>query len=203
LGGAGSGNWYRWDKRAAVEDYRSVDMRRWHRDGLLRPGTPFSWLWWDEEGNKKASIVVYMLSEASIKLDYRYRSGESEWQNIEEPVSVEWTPCNYGGKRPWFRCPGVVNGRYCGRRVAILYAASPYFLCRHCYRLPYASQSETEADRLLRKANKIRRRLGGKPGLGYSFPAKPKGEILVADPQAKAVFRIGADGEVTTVFKSP
>ncbi len=33
-GGVGSGNWYRWNKRATVEDCRSVDVRRWYREML-------------------------------------------------------------------------------------------------------------------------------------------------------------------------
>lgn len=45
MGGIGSGNWYRWDKRDAVEDYRRLDVRRWQRDGYLEPGRWFSWQW--------------------------------------------------------------------------------------------------------------------------------------------------------------
>ena len=32
-----------------------------------------------------------------------------------------------------FHLPGVVNGAICGRRVAKLYGAGRYFLCRDCY----------------------------------------------------------------------
>src|SRR5471030_196284 len=78
-------------------------------------------------------------------------------------------------RRPYFVCPGVVNGVACGRRVAKLYGPGRYFLCRHCYRLAHASQSEGALDRVLRRANKIRQRLGGDPGMVAPFPPKPKG----------------------------
>jgi hypothetical protein len=37
MGGPGSGLWYRWNTKSTVEDYRSLDVREWHREGLLRP----------------------------------------------------------------------------------------------------------------------------------------------------------------------
>ena len=83
--------------------------------------------------------------------------------------------CRFGGSRPYFICPGVVNGVACGRRVAKLHGPGRYFLCRHCYRLAHASQSEGAWDRALRRANKIRQRLGGDPGMAAPFPPKPKG----------------------------
>jgi hypothetical protein len=94
---------------------------------------------------------------------------------VEERVWLTWTPCHYGGRRPWFFCPGVVNGQVCGRRVAKLYGAGPYFLCRACYGLAYASQREDRWDRALSRAQEIRRRLGGQPELTHPFPPKPKG----------------------------
>ena len=84
-------------------------------------------------------------------------------------------PCRFRGARPYFVCPGVVNGITCGRRVAKLYGAGTYFLCRHCYRLAYTSQREDRYDRALRRANNIRMRLGGEPGTASVFPARPKG----------------------------
>ena len=68
-----------------------------------------------------------------------------------------------------------MNGISCGRRVAKLHGPGRYFLCRHCYRLAHASQSEGARDRTLRRANKIRHRLGGDPGMAAPFPSKPKG----------------------------
>ena len=64
----------------------------------------------------------------------------------------------------------MVTGISCGRRVTKLHGAGRYFLCAIA-----TSQSEGEWDRALRRANKIRQRLGGDPGMAAPFPEKPKG----------------------------
>ena len=84
-------------------------------------------------------------------------------------------PCRFGGTRPYFICPGVVSGISCMRRVVKLYGAGRYFLCRHCYSLAYASQSEDYGDRLLRRVRKIKHRLGGNAGPAAPLPPKPHG----------------------------
>jgi hypothetical protein len=94
---------------------------------------------------------------------------------VAETVRIVRVPCRSGGARPYFICPGVVNGVACRRRVAKLYGPGRYFLCRHCYRLAQASQSEGRWDRPLHRANKIRQRLGGEPGMDAPFPDRPKG----------------------------
>ena len=77
---------------------------------------------------------------------------------------------------PYFICPGCGEPRRLrAARVAKLHGPGRYFLCRHCYRLAHASQSEDAWDRALRRANKIRQRLGGDPGMATPFPPKPKG----------------------------
>ena len=52
-----------------------------------------------------------------------------------------------------------------------------WFLCRHCYALPYGSQQETAQDRHYRKVRKIRYRLGASHNLTEPvWPwNKPKG----------------------------
>jgi len=110
-----------------------------------------------------------------LVLSYRARQRGEEWRDVEQPTRIVWMPCRFGGARPYFVCSGVINGIVCNRRVAKLYGAGPYFLCRHCHRLAYASQREDRYDRALRRADKIRMRLGGEPGIASVFPARPKG----------------------------
>lgn len=147
---------------------RSIDVRRWAREGMLCPGYAGSWQW-SRDGEVVASIG-YRAETGRVVLLYRHRQRGGEWEDVEEPVSLDTTPCRYGGSRTWFLCPAAG----CGRRVAILYNARRYFLCRHCYCLAYESQREDEGDRALRKAQTIRKRLGGSANMTMPFPMKPK-----------------------------
>ncbi|OGN26035.1 MAG: hypothetical protein A2925_04885 [Candidatus Yanofskybacteria bacterium RIFCSPLOWO2_01_FULL_44_22] len=78
-----------------------------------------------------------------VRLNYThtdYWSKEKSDMNYE--IQLESTPCRYGGKRYWFICPLTKNGRYCGRRVGVLYCLGKWFGCRHCGEIAYAKQME-------------------------------------------------------------
>ncbi len=130
---------------------------------------------WSRAGREVGSIRMAVEGSGMperLTLLYRHRSGAAgEWEDVREPVPLAWTACNFGGKRPWFVCPGAG----CGRRVAILYGPERYFLCRHCYDLVYESQRENGIYRALHKAQAIRERLGGSANMTEPFPEKPKG----------------------------
>jgi len=174
MGGVGSGNWYRFDKKSTTGECHSVDVRYLHREGLLKSGNWFS-LRWSRAGRETGSIrgaVEGNDRPERMLLLYRHRSGPGdEWEDVHEPVSLEWTACNFGGERPWLVCPGAG----CGRRAAIVYGPGRYFLCRRCYDLIYESQRENGMTRALRRAQKIRERLGGTANMMEPFPEKPKG----------------------------
>jgi hypothetical protein len=172
MGGFGSGR-PSGSGRDTVESCRSIDVNGLHRAGCLRPGWRGGWQW-TRDGEKVASITLRAETDR-LHLSYRVRIGGGKWEEVEETVRVLRVPCRFGGARPYFICPGVVNGISCGRRVAKLHGSGRFFLCRHCYRLAHASQSEGGWDRALRRANKIRQRLGGDPGMAAPFPKKPKG----------------------------
>jgi hypothetical protein len=172
MGGLGSGR-PSGSGRITVEACRSLDVNRLHREGCLRAG--WSGLWqWTRDGERVAWINL-RADHDRLSLSYRVRSYGSDWEDIAETVRIVHVPCRFGGTRPYFLCPGVRNGTACGRRAVKLHGPGRYFLCRHCYRLAHASQSEEPWDRAMRRANKIRQRLGGDPSWDAPFPPKPKG----------------------------
>lgn len=69
-------------------------------------------------------------------------------------VSIEFSAMPFGGRRAWFRCPK------CERRCAAVYDIDQAPVCRSCTGATYLSQRETHVDRLLRRSQALRRRLG-------------------------------------------
>jgi hypothetical protein len=172
MGGLGSGR-PGGSGRDTVEGCRSIDVNRLHREGCLRPGWSGVWRW-TRDGERVAWITLRAEADR-LHLSYRVRvGGGGEWEDVDEAVRVVRVPCRLGGERPYFICPGVVDGVACGRRVAKLHGAGRRFLCRRCHGLAYASQGEGGLDRALRRANKVRVRLGGEPGMASPFPDRPR-----------------------------
>lgn len=167
MGGFGSG---RRGGKDTTGGYRTLDVRWLQRKGMLKPGLSYG-LNWSRRGEPWGNIQARTGADF-VTLIYRHQKHGGEWQEREYPVSLERTPCNYGGRRAWFRCPAAG----CGRRVALLYLGSAgIFACRHCYRLAYACERETADDRATRQANKIRERLGWDTGILNLKGGKPKG----------------------------
>jgi hypothetical protein len=149
--------------RPTCEGCRFIDVRRWHREGRLHAGQSFSYSWtWC--GKPFGSINVRTDPDAVVLIFKSRTSEDSEWRSVEQRVPIAWTACHLGGCRPWLCCTACSGGRYCGRRVALLYGAGELFACRRCYGLAYASQHESPRHRGLGKAQKIRMRLGGSAG---------------------------------------
>lgn len=166
MGGFGSGRWLRWDSKETTESQRRVDIRYLRREGYLECGSSGE-LAWKYRGEHSGSICFEVKAGLMI-LTYRYSHNGDEWDSIEQCISLDRTPCNFGGYRIWFRCPR------CAKRIEILYGAGKYFYCRHCYCLNYASQHEGRLDRLMRKIAKIRERLGVSDSYSMPILYKPK-----------------------------
>ena len=168
MGGPGSGNRSQLGRRT-TESCRSIDVRRWAREGVLKPGSQAVWSW-SRKGETIASIRSHAVPGA-VNLSYRVQTAGGEYLEYRYPVLVDSTPCRYGGSRAWFRCPAD----QCGRRVALLYQADNVFACRACCRLAYASSREGHGERAARKADRLRERLGWESGILNEQGLKPKG----------------------------
>ncbi len=134
---------------------------------MLRPNTKGSLSW--SCGGEPTGNINYTMYENTMILNFRWQHyWDEDWQSVEQTIWFDRTCCNYGGERKWFLCP------HCNTRVAILYGADVRFLCRHCYRLPYASQGESYLDRMERKSREIRLKLDP-DGQDDDYYYKPKG----------------------------
>ena len=81
------------------------------------------------------------------------------------------TPTRFGGRRWWWLCPRSHSRSF----KLILPRGGHQFWARTTYGLGYACQRETKADRLMRRARKLNRALGGEGGaIGDPPPGKPK-----------------------------
>ncbi len=180
MGGFGSGL-PRGAGRDTVEAHRALDADQLNKAGCLRAGWAGDWQW-GGDGDQGASVGL-RAEHDRLQLSYSVRVGDGAWAEVAETVPLVHVPCRLGGARPYFLCPGGVDGTGCGRRATKLYGAGRHFRCRRCYRLAHASQGEDKWKRRLRRANKvrehvIRRRLGGAPGPLAPCPPKPKGMHL-------------------------
>ncbi len=168
MGGLGSGRHWHYGAHDTTDDYRAIDVRRWQRDGFLRPGRTFGWQW--TRNNQVTASIQVRVDTGCVWLIYRHRSGGDEWKDENYPVCLDRTSCHLGGQRPWFRCPALG----CRRRVAILYGGG-IFACRRCHKLAYPSQRETTDGRARLRAERIREKLGWEPGILNPGGMKPKG----------------------------
>ncbi len=165
MGGFGSG---RHGGKQCTGDMLALDVRHLQRVGRLSPGQYFSWQW--TRNGESAGNINVRTDHGRVTLIYRQRDRGGEWQDMNYPVRLSWTPCNFGGERAWWHCPAVG----CGRRVAVLYGGKVY-ACRHCHRLAYKCQRETPDDRASRQADKLRDRLRWEAGILNGNGRKPKG----------------------------
>jgi hypothetical protein len=87
---------------------------------------------------------------------------------IDDKIFLATSRPPFGGLRWWFVCPQL------NRRMRKLYLplGGRHFWSRRAYELAYASQRETKYDRALRRARKLRLRLGGDPA-DDEYPDKP------------------------------
>lgn len=130
--------------RATVGVVCSVGVAELQARGLLRDDT-WSGAWrWSSGGS--ASLVADAREVAFLYM--------TDGRSHRDVAAVEWTPCRFGGTRPWLRCPR------CSRRCARVYLRASGAACRTCHRLAYAVQREDASSRAMRRGRKLVARLG-------------------------------------------
>jgi hypothetical protein len=167
MGGIGSG---RWGGRPTVEGTRSYVLavsllkRQWltgTAGGCVTFGDGF-----------KVLCLIRAPRPGLISCVLMHQTRTEGEKSIPYVVSVAQSEPRFGGWRWWWVCPAT------GRRVLKLYLplGGSRFLSRQAYRLGYASQRESRRERLMRRARKLHRALGGDGlALGHTAPPKPKG----------------------------
>ena len=143
-------------------DIRELQGGRSGRRNLLQPGTKI----YAHRLNSGHSVSIRVRSD-HVEVEYQVEDcGHYAPRSIS--VQLSFTQCKLGGARAWWVCP------CCSKRVAVLYGWGR-FHCRGCVNLHYISQSETDDDRTLRRAGKLRKRLGWEPGIINPRGDKPRG----------------------------
>lgn len=166
MGGLGSGGWNA-SGAATTTDHRRIDVGKMQHAGALEPGAAHIWSW--ARNGETTARISSIGREDGLALAYNWRlAGEEDWTSITQLINVAYTACRFGGSRPYFVCPR------CSSRRLHLYGAGKYFYCRDCAQLTYQSRRERVRDRMLRRAQDLRERLGASLTLRSPLPPRPK-----------------------------
>jgi len=137
-----------WNRKNRVDEARSIDIIDLQKENVFSKGPGMIWASsWSRNGKVVASISYRVEGgengPSGLRLMYTITDNNSgEKNDYDYTIPVVSTPCNYGGKRWWYICPLIVNGRSCRRRCRIVYmpTGSEYFGCRECHQLTYESR---------------------------------------------------------------
>lgn len=135
--------------RVKAEHCLRLDVRALAARGLLRRGGASSWRWSNAATGEEVGSVGLAVAAGTLTVSYR-----ANGRPVDEPLRLSWTPCTFGGARPWLHCP------CCGRRAAVLYLRSWRFVCRACGDIAYSVQSEDAVGRAWRRQGRLEARLG-------------------------------------------
>jgi hypothetical protein len=183
VGGLGSGSWSRYGKRVSAQTCYTIDINSLLQKGALRPGAGVTITWSEDtasgaSGEISASIGIIISAPCDIALIYTATDSDGS-RDHAYIVPLVWVDCHFGGRRPYFICPGVVNNVPCHHRVAKLYKPQnrSLFLCRHCHNLTYSSCNESGDVHFtaVRRTKRAAQKLGlSNPEEAYTMD-RPKG----------------------------
>lgn len=142
-----------------VEETDIVGRLEWGGDRQVR----FHLRAYDDRGGREL-LLDYEAERSDESIEYHYT------------IPITFTECNFGGRRPWWRCP------HCRDRVGKVYLppTEPRFKCRECHELQYRSSRESgiHTRREVRRYQDIQKKLGAEPTHPNTMeprPDRPKG----------------------------
>lgn len=87
MGGIGSGRHWYYDEKNTTSDSPAIDVRRWHREGLLTQHQGFRWDWLC---NGKIIASIRASSEPGrVILTYRHKKTGGEWKEHSYPINLD------------------------------------------------------------------------------------------------------------------
>jgi len=187
-----------WSQRLLVESCQALDASDLHQAGVFRAwlGTPSTVTW--KTAQTVPKLVCWVkANDGSRSLHLCYTVDDPSPRTIPIPIEydigLQWTACQFGGRRPWFLCPGVSqSGLSCSRRVRTLYLppGARWFCCRTCWSLTYAStrHHDSRVSVLLKDTDLLRKALESQDLRKKLLGLKATNELL------RRALRRGASG---------
>ena len=160
------GRWSRYDRKT-VEECMSISIK-WLSQHDYFCGYKSGGIEWKNDLSKVTDSIGIQVSIDERNIDKNYLRiyytqtdyFTKEKKEYDYKIPVITTSCNYGGVRYWFCCPLTVNGKFCGKRVGIIYLPplGKYFGCRTCHNLTYKSSKEHDkrVDAIMKNPNLFR-----------------------------------------------
>ncbi len=168
MGGIFSGRKPAQTTKPFPEEFITLDVRTLQKEGLLEAKQSYNLHQYS--CGRKVGILAVTAHQNRLSLSYAACHEQTRQLNPQS-TTIVWTPCHFGGRRPWFLCPN----EHCGKRVAILYGPHS-FLCRHCQGIAYQSQRENQLQRMFRKLEALQTGFSDAPKAMHSRElSRPKG----------------------------
>ena len=138
------GRWS-YSSRQEADSLKKIQIWWLKKYGYLDNGWKSGMIKWTNNWSGKETSVSIQVNifenDNYVQLFYTRTNSNDEKKDFDYKIPLITTPCYFGGQRFWFICPWYTNGKYCGRKVGVLYLGGDVFACRHCYNLTYESRN--------------------------------------------------------------
>ena len=156
--------------RITTEDCLALNVSALAREGFIADGVrahgTLSWVMGSYNRRASVGFSTNTVGDVVPTVELTYSVDE---QAIRQTLELVRVAQPFGGHRWWFNCP--LEATRCG--IVYLPPGQTCFASRRAYGLVYASQYESPEIRAIRRADKIRERLGGQSLMSAPFPPKP------------------------------